>query len=1150
MRTLLRVAVDSGGTFTDVVGEYGGLWFVAKVASTPDDPARGVLEAVRIAAAHFGVPADTLVHGTTVATNALLERRGARVALVTNRGFADVLDIDRQHRPESALYSLQPAPRVEVVQRADRIAVDVRRGPAGEIWKALDPDELRDAVRALDDSPRSWAICLLHSWRNADDEYAAAAALSSLRPGEHVSCSADVVPEIREVERFHTTVANAHVLPVMERYLGRIRDAAGTVHIMGSAGGRLPVATASALPVATALSGPAGGVAATQAIARLWGEPGFLSFDMGGTSTDVCLCTQQVPVRRGASIGDFQIHLPMLDVHTVGAGGGSLIDLDATGALRVGPRSAGAVPGPACYGRGELPTVTDADVLLGRLPADARLGGFLTLQPARSDAAFAPIANALGVSTADVARGAIAVVDEAMAAAVRRISLERGVDPRTYTLCAFGGAGGLHACGVADHLGQRRIVVPGQAGVWSAAGMLLAPAAVETTRTVIGLGLSEMSAARDALRELATERLGATAHEHTCWASLRYAGQGHTLEVPFDDAAPDAIAAFRSAHRARFGHELDSDVVFESLRVRVSGEAPDATLKPPVEVSSCAGPTSLAFETHTVFVAAGWRATIYDDNTVWMHRIADALCVGAGPQDDATRLALFRYRFEAVAEEMGEVLMRAAFSPNIRERRDHSCAIFDAAGNMIAQAAHIPVHLGAAPAGVQYVIRNLAVPDGQHAITNDPYCGGTHLPDISLVTPVTLGDTRFWVASRAHHADIGGIAPGSLPLSKHIDEEGWRCPPTLLDDAVIASLYSASRTPDERRGDLEAQLAANRRGAELLRELAATHGEAELVGMSVRLHEAGARAMDRLLSFLPHGCYEATDGLHDVAPGIPEARIRLRLGVGHDGLHFDFTASDPQVPGPFNATRAIAESAVFYALRCLLPADVPTGSGVMARVRIATAPGTLVDAAETAAVAAGNVETSQRLVDVVFAALAQALPDRVPAASYGSMNNLLIGSLPGARPVFAYYETIGGGGGGGPAGGGASAMQAHMTNTRNTPVEVLESTWPLRVREYSIRRGSGGRGECAGGDGIVREIEVLSPAHITLLAERRREGAPGLGDGAQCGMPGRDTLTLPGEAPRVIDGGKVSVEVPGGTVVRVETPGGGGWSRRRVTSSG
>lgn len=516
----------------------------------------------------------------------------------------------------------------------------------------------------------------------------------------------------------------------------------------------------------------------------------------------------------------------------------------------------------------------------------------------------------------------------------------------------------------------------------------------------------------------------------------------------------------------------------------------------------------------------------------------------------AIDLELYRHRFAAIAEEMGEVLTRAAFSPNIKERRDHSCALFDEHGDMVAQAAHIPVHLGAAPLCVKAVIESLGVEPGRTAIVNDPFAGGTHLPDITLVTAVDLGDggPAWFVATRAHHADVGGITPGSLPPSRTIDDEGWRTPPVWLDDAIVADLLATSRTPDERRGDLAAQRAANALGARRLVELVDRGGAPLIRQMGAALLAYTERRMAAALATWPAGAVTVEDVLDDARGSGPHIPIRLTLTLDGAGrATFDLRASGDQVEGPMNAVRAITDSAVFYVLHLLAGADVPANSGVMRCVDVQTRPGSVVDAVAPAAVAAGNVETSQRLVDVLLQAFAAVQPDRIPACSYGSMNNVLIGSVDGAASPWVVYETHGGGHGAGSDGAGASAMQAHMTNTWNTPIEALEHAWPLRIERYAVRRGSGGAGRHAGGDGLVRVWRLLEPAVVTIIAERRRIPPPGAA-GGEPGATGQQWIERDGaREPRP---GKFSERLDAGTVVGVETPGGGGWGTPVATPKG
>jgi 5-oxoprolinase (ATP-hydrolysing) len=1150
----LLVAVDTGGTFTDVVATDGHRLVSAKVPSTPHDPSQAVAHGIAEALARLGVggPPDRLIHGTTVATNALLEGEGARVRFVTNEGFEDLLAIGRQHR--EVLQSLEVPHRFVAVRREDCVGVPGRIDVDGSERTPLDLRALERLLASLPaDDDAAWAVCGLHAWTNSAHEEAILEVLSQAVPTAHVSTSARVLPVFREVERAQTTVANARIAPKMARYLERLRPLARKVEVMGSSGGRLQLSEARDRPVLTALSGPAGGVVAAARIAEK-AACGVLSFDMGGTSTDVAHVPvvdgrARLPVSHAGRVGPWAIHTPMLAIHTVGAGGGSLVWMDEGGALRVGPQSAGADPGPACYGRGTEPTITDANLLLGHIRADARLGGSLPLHPDRARAAFGPLAATLGCSEEEVARGALRIVDATMAGALRRVTSERGVDPRELLLCAFGGAGPQHACALADELGVRRVVVPSRAGVLSAWGIARSEGVAERARTVLDHATyADVLRTAEGLADEAVAALGDGANAATVEVQIdaRHTGQGYELSIPLAASEVEAVAAFGAAHEARFGYQLDAPVEWVTLRVRAHDGAPPTLPTPAVEPQERVGPFVEMTDEYALHVPAGWKGRRDVDGDWWLEPVTG--CVEGGADEGAEALGaveveLFRRRFEAVAEEMGELLTRAAFSPNIRERRDHSCAVLDEAGRMVAQAAHIPVHLGAAPLCVQAVIAAGPPAPGETWIVNDPFSGGTHLPDITLVTAVPIGEGRCWyVSTRAHHADVGGISPGSLPPSTRIEEEGWRTPPVPLTDDVVASLLAASRTPEERVGDLRAQRAANARGAERIAELVERFGGATLCARRDGLLAWSSRSMRRVVETIPVGRVEVQDVLDDADGGGVPITIRLTAERKETErgpeLWFDFSASDDAVEGPMNAVRAIVESAVFHALLCVADGAVAPNGGVLEGVKIVTRSGSVVDARAPSAVAAGNVETSQRLVDVLLAALAELGAEGVSAASCGSMNNVTIGGTGAGGAPWVYYETIGGGAGAGPRGPGASAVHVHMTNTWNTPVEALEAAFPMRVERYAVRWGSGGAGRHAGGDGIVRELSFRAPATVRWIGERRLRGAPGA-VGGQDGAPGREVWARSGEE-RALPG-KGLLEVQTGDRFRVETPGGGGW---------
>ncbi|MFT6396435.1 MAG: N-methylhydantoinase A [Bradymonadia bacterium] len=613
--SLPSIAVDTGGTFTDAIGRWGERIATAKQPSTPQDPSLAVRSVVRDVLRQLGASeAAVLVHGTTVATNALLEQTGAETWLVTNTGFGDLLRIGRQARAD--LYALEPRNPPPLVTGS--IEVPGRMLADGTILEPVDLDSLRAALEALDERPLSFAVCLLHSYHDPQQEEAVADTIRECRPTDSLSLSSRILPVFREVERASTTAANASVQPLMVDYLGRLRDVAKHVRVMGSAGGQLTLEQARERPVLTALSGPAGGVVAALEVAAA--EGGVISFDMGGTSTDVAVCRGELPVRHSSRVGAYAIHVPMLDIHTVGAGGGSLARVDAGGALRVGPESAGANPGPACYGRGLRATVTDANVVLGRLPADTKLGGELALEPARALRAVEEVATALGVTVDRAAHGIIEIAVQTMARAVRKISVERGLDPRDYSLCAFGGAGGLHACDLAEALGMTRVLVPAHAGVLSAVGMLQGRAAATRSRTVLNAAQT-MPSVRATLLGAAKDALGGPGSDSTCEVSARYSGQSFELLVPYDGEWSTSSEQFQAAHEARFGYRLPTAVEPVTLHVRAEGPRPSPWS--PREAATAArlvGPTTVVRMACAVFVATGWAGEVRPDGSIVLER--------------------------------------------------------------------------------------------------------------------------------------------------------------------------------------------------------------------------------------------------------------------------------------------------------------------------------------------------------------------------------------------------------------------------------------------------------------------------------------------------------------------------------------------------
>lgn len=1157
----LRVAVDTGGTFTDLVARRrDGAVERLKVPSTPDDPGRAVRDALaglRDDAA--GVP---VAHGTTVATNALLERRLARVVLVTTAGFEDVLSLGRQARPD--LYALHPAKSAPVVPRSLTLGIAGRRGPEGQVLESLeDPAAFVERHRAVLAQAEVFAIALLHAHVDGSDERALATALSTAFPERPVVCAHALAPVFREFERTSTAAINAALLPVMGAYLRRLAAALSpaALTVMDSAGTLLDAEAAAVAPVLTVLSGPAGGVRGALAAGLRNGRDRLLAFDMGGTSTDVSVVDGGLEPGDDGHLAEHPLRVPLLPIETVGAGGGSIAFVDAGGALRVGPRSAGAVPGPACYGRGGTePTVTDAQVVLGRITA--LLGGAQALDVAAAHAAVGALAAQLGATATDTARAIVAVAEATMARACKRVSMDRGVDPRGLCLVAFGGAGGLHACALAEALGCAEVLFPAEPGVLSAAGILDAPLGVAATAPLVTGDDAEIAAAMARLDAALAASLPGAGAQVSGRVDCRYRGQTHPLPVPLDHVNDLNLLEdrFHARHEARYGHRNDAPIERLALRRFRRLDAPPAPAPGPATAAVLEGPQVLDTYSATLWLPVGWRATRQPSGDWICARIAVAdapTAILAGPSPLA--LEVHRQRLAAVSEEMGAVLMRAAWSANIKERRDFSCGVFDRHGRMVVHAAHIPVHLGSTPASVRAALDAVSFAPGVQVLLNDPYAGGTHLPDVTLVTPVFVpgeAEPVFFVANRAHHADVGGVSVGSLPAPRRADgtargltlaDEGLVIPPRILDAALRAEFAAASRTPAERRGDLAAQEAANRVGAERLARLVAERGLAEVEAANDALLDYAERRMRAVLAALPDGEWTFVDHLDDDGLTDTPVPIPVTLRVRGDTAEVDLSAAPDAVAGPLNAPRAIAVSAVFYAFTCLGSAAaegdeaLPANEGLLRPITIRTRPGSILDPFPPAAVSSGNVETSQRVVDALFGALAQAAPDRVPAAGAGSMNNVLFGSLPGAPgPAFVHYETLGGGAGGGPAGPGADAIHVHMTNTLNTPVEALEQAFPVQVVRYAVApRGPVVPGDTPGGAGLIRSWRFGVPAEVTLMTERRRLPPYGLNGGAPGTLGANRLIRADGKV--VALEGKQTLRVAAGDTVEVTTPGGGAW---------
>lgn len=1159
----------------------------------PDVPAGVTLELstgeeapVLAARVVTGTPADRplppmqLRLATTRGTNALLERAGAPTALFVTRGFADLLQIGDQQRPD--LFALNVIKRTPLY--AAVVEVEERLDAAGDVLVPLDTRALATQVDHLRSAGlHRAAIALLHAYRNPVHEEALAAFLQKAGM-ETISVSSQLAPLIKILPRAQTAVVDAYLSPVVGGYLDRVASVlqGQDLHVMTSAGGlvrRADYRTKDSL-----LSGPAGGVAGAVEAARRAGLDRVLSFDMGGTSTDVARYDGDFDYDFEHTVGDAHLVAPALAIETVAAGGGSICSY-AGGRLRVGPESAGAHPGPACYGAGGPLTVTDVNLLLGRLDAtqfEIPVNG-PAAQAALNQLHQQMLADGSEATIDDLLSGLVAIADDRMAAAIRRVSLERGVDPTRFTLVAFGGAGGQHACGVATRLGIERVLIPSDAGLLSARG--LGAAAIE--RFAQRQILRPLKEVEEELAgwfdELGGQAITAVEAEGTTAGQvevrrrllyLRLQGQESSVAITYTGAA--AYDEFVRAYHDLYGHHPPArPIEVESMRVVAS----TAVLDVPVSLNSTAAtaPTSqavwtadgwcdaetyqrsalitgaplngpvLVFEQHSAtFVDAGWCVRLGEDGGLLLERSSESQESAATQQQPAAvRLALFTHALESVAREMGTALQHTALSTNVKERLDFSCAVLDVEGRLVVNAPHIPVHLGALGLCVREVAQALELGPGDTAITNHPGFGGSHLPDVTLVTPVHADSGRLlaWVASRAHHAEIGGTRPGSMPPdARTLEEEGVVIAPRYLVrhgevlweeiEEVLTTAPHPSRAVADNLADLEAALAANHRGRQALQTLARTHSEQAVADYMQALRAEAGAGVRRALADRGDGLYAATEALDDGTP------LVVQIEVAGETARIDFSGSGDVHPGNLNATPAIVFSAITYVLRLLVREELPLNEGFLEPVDVILPPGLLnppfarfadvAGEASSPAVAGGNVETSQRLVDVLLKAL-----DLV-AGSQGTMNNVLFGN-----ERFGYYETVCGGTGAGAGFDGAHAVHSHMTNTRITDPEIIEQRYPVRVERFQIRHGSGGAGRWRGGDGCIRELRFLAPVSLSLLTQHRRVGPYGL-HGGQDGRTGRQQLLRADGSTQEL-GSVDSAQMEVGDRLLLETPGGGGY---------
>lgn len=1081
---------------------------------------------------------------TTRATNALLERKGSRTALFITEGFHDLMRIGDQRRKD--LFALWHEPR-EVHYEAVA-GVRERLDAQGNVLLALDAEQLREQATALSRRGiRTAALCFMHSDLNGAHEEEAASILRACG-FTHVSLSSQLAPFVRILPRAQSAVANAYLTGPVEQFIKDVErplDARSTLSLMTSAGA---IESAARIrPKDLLLSGPAAGVLGALNAARRLGHERVITFDMGGTSTDVARLDGAVGYRFHQQVGGLTLLTPSVAIETVAAGGGSICAWTPSG-LAVGPHSAGSDPGPACYGKGGPLTITDVNLLLGRFdPARAPI-------PLDRSAAEARLQELLEVVNAETQRGLdrdamlaqlLELAVEHMADAIRRISVLEGYDPTAYALLAFGGAGPQHACDVAARLGMKTILVPHHAGILSAVGLQEALLERFAQRQILRLlqeaqeELPTLLAAlvTEAQQQLTAVSESASATEVRRMAELRVKGQETPLQIEFDEAA-DLGAAFAQQYQRLFGYAPppSKPVELVSLRVVVRPKGSADVAKVSSGAGTVEGPQLIQDAFSTLVLAEGWRGT--NSEAGWLlHQQTVSPSLGGSAKP--VSLDLVRHRFTSIVEEMGALLRRTALSTNIRERLDFSCALLDASGRLITSAPHIPVHLGALGMCVREVMRQCEMREGDTIITNHPAYGGSHLPDVTLITPVFAEGVRLigFVANRAHHAEIGGLSPGSMPANAtHLSEEGVVVAPTHLCRAGVADFDAMrrrltegaypTRALEDNIADLHAQLAANRLGVERLLGLLRSESADALRAQMHGILEESRAVMRRFMGTLPEG--SAEQQLDDGAV------VRVKLQRHQGKLRLDFSGTSAQHHANLNATPAVVRSAVLYVLRLVLNEDLPLNEGLLEDVIISLPEGCFLnptfqaDPAQCPAVVGGNVEVSQRVVDTLLKALG------TQACSQGTMNNFLFGNA-----QFGYYETIGGGAGAGPGYAGASALHTHMTNTAITDAEIIERRYPVRVREFSVRPSSGGTGRSQGGDGMVRAFEFLEPLTISLLTQHRCTQPFG-GDGGGPGAAGKQILTRADGSVTVLPS-SVTLEVQPGDRLRIETPGGGGW---------
>jgi len=1201
--TQWQIWIDRGGTFTDIVAKKpdGSLVTRKLLSENPEKYQDAAVQGIRdVLGLGSGdpIPEDAVgavKMGTTVATNALLERKGDRTLLVTTKGFGDALRIGYQNRPDLfACHIILPEMLYEEV-----IEVPERISAQGEIVLPLDEKVVAEKMKeAFVRGIRAVAISFMHGYRYPVHEERVAAlareiGFTQISAGHHVS------PLMKLVSRGDTTVADAYLSPILRRYVDQVADQLGAssgqgpkLMFMQSNGGLTDAGLFQGKDAV--FSGPAGGVVGMVKTGTMAGFTKLIGFDMGGTSTDVAHYNGEYERSFETTIAGVRMRAPMMHIHTVAAGGGSILFFDGS-RYRVGPQSAGADPGPTCYRRGGPLTVTDCNVMLGKIqskyfpyvfgpgadqPLDAETvkDGFVSLAKT--------IARQTGLpeqSPETVAMGFLRIAVENMANAIKKISVQRGYDVTDYSLNCFGGAGGQHACMVADALGMKRVFLHPFAGVLSAYGMGLADIRAMREKhleyafdadVLPDMEQVCLTLGKDVVDELVAQEIDARQIRVICKAHIRYEGTDTALLVEIREYQ-EMVAAFETAHRQRFGFiSRDRSMVVEAVSVEAVGNLEsvedreyrfpaDAPVEPDchdkvlmmsegkihttplflrdeVQPSQCiTGPAIIVETTGTVIVEAGWKATVNAHNHLILDRyLPRPEMVAVGTSVDPVMLEVFNNLFMSIAEQMGATLANTAYSVNIKERLDFSCALFDPHGNLIANAPHVPVHLGSMGESVRTVIRENpgTMRPGNVYMLNAPYNGGTHLPDVTVITPVFSEDgseVHFYVGSRGHHADIGGRTPGSSPPdSRHIEEEGVLIDNFLLVEegvfrenearSLLAGGLYPCRNIDQNMADLTAQIAANETGLRELGKMTATFGIDVVHAYMQHVQDNAEESVRKVLDVLQDGNFTyRMDGGRKIQVSIAVDRKKREAVI-------DFTGTSPQSEGNYNAPTAVCKAAVLYVFRTLVADNIPLNEGCMKPLKLIVPPQTMISPEYPAAVIAGNTEVSQAITDALYGALG------ILASSQGTMNNFVYGN-----EHFQNYETICGGTGAGPDHPGTGAVHSHMTNTRMTDPEVVEWRFPVRVDSFALRLGSGGKGKHYGGDGVVREVRFLEPVTATILSSHRETEPYGLA-GGQAGKKGENSV-LRADGSVVQLKGNDEIELEPGDVFIIKTPGGGGF---------